>query len=183
MGAQRQTTTTKRGFFIFCLPFRILFTLSLKGKLSSHPFWKLYWMYSLVSNLKLSGGKVGMSAWSQGIYIRPCSLPLLPSLRVCGHVCLSLRPPACPSVSGFCSVSGTHFHSLILLTLPHPLFPDFFCLSNRFIFLPFNQKPFFLLFSFSLSRSLNLLHSRLSCSKSPKTQIALKHSDTTLAFA
>lgn len=34
-----------------------------------------------------------------------------------------------------------------------------------------------------LSPSLNSLHSRLSCSKSPKTQIALKHSDTTLAFA
>ena len=99
-------------------------------------------MYSLVSNLKLSGGKVGMSAWSQGIYIRPCSLPLLPSLRVCGHVCLSLRPPACPSVSGFCSVSGTHFHSLILLGLPHPLFPDFLSVKP-FSFSPFQPEAFF----------------------------------------
>lgn len=45
--------------------------------------------------------------------------------------------------------------------------------------LSFSQKDFF-----SPSPSpLNLLHSRLSCNKSPKTQIALKHSDTTLAFA
>lgn len=56
----------------------------------------------------------------------------------------------------------------------------------------FSVKPFSLAPSLSLSAGmiffpspspLNLLHSRLSCSKSPKTQIALKHSDTTLAFA
>lgn len=46
-GTKADNNNNKKGFFIFCLPFRTLFTLSLKGKLASHPFWKLYWVYSL----------------------------------------------------------------------------------------------------------------------------------------
>lgn len=108
----------KKGFFIFCLPFRTLFTLSPKGKLSSHSFWKLYWVYSPASNLKLSSGKVGMSAWGQGIYIRPCCLP--PPPHVC--TCMSVPLSACLylSVSGFCSESGMHFHSHSPHTLSSP---------------------------------------------------------------
>lgn len=135
----------KKGFFIFCLPFRTLFTLSPKGKLSSHSFWKLYWVYSPASNLKLSSGKVGMSAWGQGIYIRPCCLP--PPPHVC--TCMSVPLSACLylSVSGFCSESGMHFHSHSTHTLsspPHTLIPfSLIFLSNHFLFLPFNQKALF----------------------------------------
>ena len=143
----------KRGFFIFCLPFRILFTLSLKGKLSSHPVWKSHSMYSLVSNLKLSGGKVGMSAWGQGIYIRPCSLPLLPSLSACVDVCV------CPSVHlpvPLCQAFARFLEHIFTLSFsPHSLIPFslIFLSVKPFSFSPFQPEGFFSSSFLSLSFS------------------------------
>lgn len=154
--AQRQTP--ERGFCSVypsghCSPHQ-------QGGPSSHPLWKQRW-------LPVSPGA--------GDPLEAAAAPA-PRPRVC-----MLSPWVPPSTSIRLAVSGSAPAltgpprlALARSLVPSPQTPP----SALFLFLHFsrNAVP-------PLCLSLNSLHSRLSCSKSPKTQIALKHSDTTLAFA
>lgn len=132
----------KKDFFVFCLPFRTLFTLSLKvsyhrilfGNCTGFILWLPVSYCPVVKWI--------MSAWGEGTVIRPCSLPpppRPPCLCVC--TCGSLHSAVSLSVSGFAlSLEGTHTSSFP----PHYLIPfSLIFLSNLFLFLPFNQNDFF----------------------------------------
>lgn len=171
--ADNTDDNNREGGFISCLPFRTLFTLSsLKATFSSfgnRPGFVLWLLFSNcpVMDWACQPGTKGFAGGSTLPYPYPW---------IYLSVCLSIP----------LSTSLSQASVLILVSRAYTLTSPF--LTTSFLFLNFPvrlflspfQPEWFPLFFFP---SLNLLHSRLSCSKSPKTQIALKHSDTTLAFA